>query len=155
VNRKMNIVGLLFGAGFGFVLVAARLTEYATIHDALKLDDAYVYLLMGAAIGVSLPLLAILERRHVQTMYGGPLTLSRSRPQRHHVTGGVLFGAGWAIAGTCPAPALGMIASGALLGFVAVTGLFTGLLARDWHARRAPVDADGEENKAAVPSLAR
>ena len=70
----------------------------------LRLDEPDVYLLMASAILVSAPLLWILERRRVTTALGGQVSLSRSRPERHHVKGGALFGLGWAIAGTCPAP---------------------------------------------------
>ncbi|MGA1655760.1 MAG: hypothetical protein ACO39D_06405, partial [Ilumatobacteraceae bacterium] len=61
-STSHKIIGLLFGAGFGFVLAAANLHEYKTIHDMLSLKEFDVFLLMGGAIGVSLPLLALLER---------------------------------------------------------------------------------------------
>ena len=110
---RLNIIGLLFGIAFGGVLAASNLHEYDTIHETLKLESPYVFGLMGLAIGISLPLLWILERRQVATVYGGRLALSRSKIERHHIVGGVLFGAGWSIAGTCPAPALAMLSSGA------------------------------------------
>ena len=153
MNRRLNIVGLLFGAGFGFVLAAARLHEYDTIHRMLRFDEFDVFLLMGGAIGTSLPILWLLERRKVNTVLAGPLTLSRSKPQRTHVIGGALFGTGWALAGTCPAPALVMISSGAALGIVAIVGLFLGLHLRDRHAARATV-GDGEHRQL-VPISAR
>mgnify|MGYP003328800556 CR=1 FL=1 len=131
MKNRMNLIGGLFGAGFGFVLAAARLHEYDTIHETLKFQSPYVFGLMGLAIGISLPLLWILERREVETVYGGRLSLSRSRIERHHIVGGALFGAGWSIAGTCPAPALAMLASGATYGAIAVVGLFIGLWLRD------------------------
>ena len=102
---------------------------------------------MGLAIGISLPLLWILERRQVETVYGGRLTLSRSRIERHHIVGGALFGTGWSIAGTCPAPALAMLSSGATYGAVAVVGLFIGLWLRDRQVAAgatAPSIGDGE-----------
>jgi len=149
MRNPMNIVGGLFGAGFGFVLAAARLHEFDTIHTTLTFDSFYVFGLMGLAIGVSLPLLWILERRGGMTMYGGRLSLSRSRVERHHIVGGVLFGTGWAVAGTCPAPALAMLASGATFGAVAVVGLFIGLWLRDRQLELrqvAVVDGDGERS---------
>lgn len=129
--KKMNIIGGLFGAAFGFVLAAARLNEYDTIHKTLRLDEFDVFLLMGLAIGVSLPLLWVLDKRGTQTMLAGQLKLSRSKIEKHHIVGGSLFGTGWALAGTCPAPALAMLASGALYGAIAVVGLFIGLYLRD------------------------
>jgi uncharacterized protein len=146
--KRMNVIGGLFGAGFGFVLAAARLHEYDTIHKTLRFDELDVFLLMGLAIGVSLPLLWILERRGTTTRYGGTLRLSRSKVERHHLVGGALFGTGWAIAGTCPAPALAMLASGAMYGAIAVVGLFIGLYVRDRQVAGAPLaPGDGEHHE--------
>jgi len=147
MKNPMNVIGGLFGAGFGFVLAAAQLNEYDTIHKTLRFAEWDVFLLMGLAIGVSLPLLWVLERRGTTTVFGGRLSLSRSRIERHHIVGGALFGTGWALAGTCPAPALAMISSGAMYGTIAVTGLFIGLWLRDRHVERAAVsvpEGDGE-----------
>jgi uncharacterized membrane protein YedE/YeeE len=142
-----KIVGLLFGAGFGFVLAAANLHEYATIHAMLSLEEFDVFLLMGGAIGVSLPLLWLLERRGTTTVLGGRLSLSQSKVKKENVVGGALFGIGWAVSGTCPAPALVMLASGAGLAAVTIVGLFVGLGLRDMQTTRstgAAVVGDGE-----------
>ena len=145
MKNKMNLMGGLFGMGFGFVLAAAQLHEYDTIHKTLRLDELDVFLLMGLAIGVSLPLLWLLERRGTETATGGTLTLSRSKVERHHIVGGSLFGAGWALAGTCPAPALAMLSSGAMYGAIAVVGLFIGLYLRDKQVSAAAATiGDGE-----------
>ena len=124
---KLNLVGLLFGVLFGGLLAGAQLHEYDTIHAMLRLAEPDVFLLMGSAIAVSAPLLYVLERRSMRTAFGGEFLLSRSKPQKHHYQGGALFGIGWAVAGTCPAPALVMVSSGALLGLVAIPGIFLGL----------------------------
>ena len=124
---RLNLIGLVFGMGFGGLLTAATLNEYDTIHAMLRLDEFYVYFMMAAAIGVAAPLLWLLERRETNTPFGGRLSLSRSKPEPHHVKGGALFGMGWAIAGVCPAPAIIMIASGAWLGVIALVGIFFGL----------------------------
>ena len=149
-STAYKVVGLLCGAGFGFVLAAANLHEYDTIHRMLRLEEIDVFLLMGGAIGVSLPLLWWLERRKTNTALGGRLTLSRSQPQRHHVVGGALFGIGWAVSGTCPAPALVMLASGAGLAIVTIVGLFAGLNLRDRQvklAAGATTAGDGEHRE--------
>ena len=147
-STKFNIIGLLFGAGFGFVLAAANLHEYTTIHNMLSLEEFDVFGLMGLAIGTSLPLLAIFERAKVKTALAGTLSLSRSKVQKHHVVGGAIFGIGWAVSGTCPAPALVMLASGAGLAAVTIAGLFVGLGLRDAQTSRATggsvTQGDGE-----------
>ena len=140
MSNKLNIIGLLAGIAFGGILAGFNLHEYDTIHSMLRLDEPDVFLFMGSAIAVSVPLLWILERRGFITPFGGALTLSRERPQKHHIKGGALFGLGWAIAGTCPAPALVMISSGALLGLVAIPGIFIGLYIHERkQAPRMPI----------------
>lgn len=131
----LNLIGLLTGIAFGGILASFQLHEYDTIHSMLRLDEPDVFLFMASAIAVSAPLLWWLERRKFTTALGGELALSRSRPERHHVHGGALFGVGWAIAGTCPAPALVMVSSGAMLGLVAIPGIFLGLQIRERQVR--------------------
>lgn len=148
----MNLVGLVFGAMFGFVLAAGRLHDYDTIHATLRLESFYVFGLMGLAIGISAPLLWYLEKRQLVTPYGGVLSLARSKIEGHHIYGGALFGAGWSIAGTCPAPALAMLASGASYGGIAVIGLFLGLIARDQQLERSNrLIAEGDGERSTLP----
>ena len=128
---RLNIIGLLFGIAFGGVLAASNLHEYDTIHAMLRLDEFDVFWFMASAIAVSAPLLYLLERRGMNTPFGGELSLSRSMPEKRHIQGGALFGIGWALAGTCPAPALVMVSSGAMLGLVAILGIFLGLHLRE------------------------
>ena len=141
---KLNMTGLLFGALFGGLLAGARLHEYDTIHSMLRLDEPDVFLLMGSAIAVSAPLLWLLEQRGFITPLGGRFALSRSKPQAHHLKGGALFGVGWAIAGTCPAPALVMVSSGAMLGLVAIPGIFFGMHIHEVRSRTDEHAGDGE-----------
>lgn len=149
---KLNLIGLVFGALFGGLLAGARLHEYDTIHAMLRLDEPDVFLLMGSAIAVSAPLLWWLDRRGVTTPFGGTFALSRSRPEPHHLRGGALFGIGWAIAGTCPAPALVMVSSGAWLGLVAIPGIFLGLHLRERQQRNQLHVGDGEHRTRAEPA---
>ncbi len=48
-----------------------------------------------------------------------------------YVNVATVFGRGWAIAVTCPAPALAMLASGSVLALVVIGGIFAGILLRD------------------------
>ena len=144
---KLNLIGLLFGVAFGGILAGAQLHEYDTIHNMLALEEAYVFLFMGSAIAVSLPLLWILEPRELNTPFGGSLRLSRSMIESRHYKGGALFGVGWAIAGTCPAPALVMVSSGAMLGLVAIPGIFLGLWLRERETKAVVAPGDGEHRQ--------
>jgi len=133
-------VGLLFGIAFGFLLALGGLNEYEVIHNMLLLEDFAPYLIMASAVVVAAPIVWLLERRRWSTPFAGAMRPGRSKPERHHITGSAIFGTGWAVAGTCPAPALAMTGSGAMLGVVVVGGMFAGLLARDYLEARTGQD---------------
>jgi len=68
-------------------------------------------------------------------------------PKAHHYKGGALFGVGWAIAGTCPAPALLMLSSGAMLGLVSIAGIFLGIHLRERQQKGPLKVGDGEHRE--------
>jgi uncharacterized membrane protein YedE/YeeE len=117
----------------------------------LLLREAHAFLLMGSAVAIAVPLLWLLERRGWHTPFGGSLKLARYRVERKDVLGAMVFGTGWAIAGTCPAPALAMLAGGSVLALVVIGGIFAGILLRDAVvARQAARDLDGIDMGPAV-----
>jgi uncharacterized protein len=144
----INRLGLLAGTAFGFLLSGSRLTDYDVIHRMLLFRDWQPFLIMGSAVAVAAPLLWVLQLRRWATPLGGPLHLAPSAIGRHHVQGSILFGAGWAIAGTCPGPALAMIGSGRLPGICVVAGIFAGIALRD-----AVVAQTTRSAQAALPGM--
>ena len=124
---RKNIIGLAYGAMFGGVLAAGSLHEYDTIHNMLKLNEFYVFGFLGSAIVIATIGLGILESRNTKTRFGGTIALQRSDVKVNHLKGGVIFGSGWAIAGTCPAPVLVMLTSGVFLSLIVIAGIFIGL----------------------------
>ena len=145
----INRVGLFAGAAFGFLLTGARLTDYDVIHRMLLFRDWQPFLVMGSAVLVAAPLLWALQLRGWTTPLGGPLRLTPAAIAPHHVSGSVLFGMGWAVAGTCPGPALAMIGAGRLMGVVVVAGIFAGITLRDAVAARG-----ARAERAAAPETA-
>lgn len=139
----MNRMGFLIGLPFGALLVLARFTSYDVIHAGLLLHNPTIYLVMASAVATALLLLWLLERGGWRTPLGGRLALQRLRVERKHVAGGLIFGTGWALAGTCPTVSAAQVASGWPLGLVVMAGLFCGVLLRDLQARHGRASLPG------------
>jgi uncharacterized protein len=127
VNAAAGLVGL----GFGALLFASGMADYDVIHDGLLFRHAHLYLMMLATIGTAAPLLWLLRRRRPRTAFGGPLDVVRERVERKHLVGGVIFGVGWGIVGTCPGAVAAMVAGGRPWGLVVMAGIAVGVLVRD------------------------
>lgn len=137
LSRIANRVGLAVGALFGFLLVASGFGDPAVVHAMLLLRQPDLYLMFAAVVATAAPLLWLLERARWRTPYGGPLQIERTPVERRHILGALTFGTGWAIAGTCPGPALALTATGHVLGAVVMAGLFGGILLREAVKRRS------------------
>ena len=99
----MNRLGFLVGIAFGFAIAGAGLHEYDTIHGMLLFRDIHVYLILASGVGTAMPLLWLMQRRRVKTPLGGTIELYNAKVEKKNVLGGMTFGTGWAVAGTCPA----------------------------------------------------
>ena len=67
---------------------------------------------------------------------GEPLAWRTTPVRPAHVVGGLIFGVGWAIAGTCPGPAAAQIGQGHLAGVFTSAGIFAGVWLQGFLAER-------------------
>ena len=126
---SVKLCGFAAGTGFGLVLSWARLTDPAVIRDMLLLRDAHVFLIMASAIAVAAIGCRLLRINATRSFVSGePIQWTLIRPQTRHVIGSVLFGAGWAVAGTCPGPAAAMVGQGRLGGLAVAIGTVIGVM---------------------------
>ena len=129
---------------FGIGLIVSGMTDPGKVIGFLDLFgawDASLALVMGGAILVGVFAFALAKRR-TTTFLGGALTLPGSRDiDRRLVVGGLLFGAGWGLAGFCPGPAIVSLASGQPKAAVFVVAMLAGMLVFEFAERRRPLTA--------------
>lgn len=133
----MKAAGFVVGIGFGFVLGWARLTDYDVIHRMLLLREFDVFLMMGAAMATAAIAARLLRMLGARTLVGGaPVTWSVTRPTRDHIIGSLIFGTGWAIAGTCPGPIAAQLGRGQLAALFTLGGVLCGVALFGYVKRR-------------------
>lgn len=132
------LAGGLFGAG----LLVSGMVDTVKVQGWLDVfgawDPTLAFVLGGAILPMALAW-RLAERRKVSVL-GTPV------PARHDprldpalVIGSLLFGAGWALAGFCPGPALASITFGGWGGLVFVAAMLAGMIATPaLRARFAP-----------------
>ena len=145
---KLNLSGLAAGTVFGIVLSWARLSDPGVIRNMLLLREAHVFLIMGSAIVVAFIGVRVLRSAGVRAVLTGePIGWSVQQPERRHLIGSVIFGAGWSVAGTCPGPVAAMIGEGNLVGLTIVAGLVAGAAFQPSLVRQSR----GERRETAAP----
>lgn len=115
-----EILGLVTGIIFGFLLSKGRVLRFEKQLGAMLLKDMTIFKFMLSAILVGMIGLHLLQDMEIIAFSHKPLNVGAV------VGGGILFGIGWAIIGYCPGTSLGAIGEGRWHAIFAVIGMILG-----------------------------
>ncbi|MFL5825016.1 MAG: DUF6691 family protein [Thermoleophilaceae bacterium] len=126
---RTKLAAALAGAAFGFLISWGQFADPDRIRDMLLLRDPYLYLMMASAVAVGFVGLRILTRRRARAfLTGRPITYERTKPQPRHFVGAAIFGAGWSVADSCPAPIAAQVTQGVVWSVFTIAGIWLGIL---------------------------
>jgi uncharacterized protein len=121
-------VAVGFGAVFGFAISWGQFTDPDRLREMLLLQDPYLYVMMATAVTIGFVGARLLRRRRARAlMTGAPIAWTTTRPERRHVVGAAIFGVGWAITDSCPAPIAGQLAQGVAWSLFTIAGVMLGI----------------------------
>src|SRR4051812_45312342 len=147
---RVRLAACAFGALFGFLISWGQFSDPDRIRDMLLLRDPYLYLMMFSAIAVAGAGTWLLRRRHARALLTGePISVERTRPERRHIVGAAIFGVGWAVADSCPAPIAAQLTQGVWWSLCTIAGVFLGV---EVYLRRR--EAAASRSSAAVEEAA-
>lgn len=115
-----QILGLVTGIVFGFLLQKGRVLRFEKQVGALLLKDMTIFKFMLSGILVGMVGIALLSGAEVITTSHKAMNLGAV------VMGGALFGCGWAIMGFCPGTSMGALGEGRWHALFAIAGMIAG-----------------------------
>lgn len=135
------VVGVIFGLG----LILSGMSNPAKVHGFLDLagswDPSLALVMAGAITPASIAF--SLTRRWNSSLFGDrPQLPTATRVDPRLVIGSALFGVGWGLAGICPGPALVLLGSGSLKGFVFVLAMLAGMAVFEMFSRQQANQAE-------------
>ena len=129
-----NVVGFVSGLVFGLGLILAGMTDPLKVKGFLDLAGAWdpsLALVMGGAIALGVLVFARAAQRE-RSWVGTAMEIPTLRTiDWRLVSGGVLFGIGWGVAGFCPGPALVALGGGMGAAGYFVAAMVFGMLLHD------------------------
>lgn len=115
-----QLLGLITGIAFGFLLQKGRVLRFEKQVNAMLLKDMTILKFMLSAIIVGMVGVAVMSG-------AGIITLSHKAMNVGAVlVGGALFGAGWAVMGFCPGTSVGALGEGRWHAVFAIAGMLAG-----------------------------
>ncbi|WP_413998505.1 DUF6691 family protein [Flavobacterium sp. W1B] len=125
---------LLVGFVFGIVLTKSEAVSWYRIYEMFQFQSFHMYGIISVAIATGLIGIQIIKRKNIKDIEGMPIEIQdKEKGSVRYWVGGLFFGLGWALVGSCPGPIfillgagfwnVGIVLFGALLGTY-IYGLF-------------------------------
>jgi uncharacterized membrane protein YedE/YeeE len=121
-----RVAGAIVGIFFGVVLSWTGMVSPDVIRGALLFEESYLFLFFGSAVATAFVGLRLIRGR-TALLSGEPIEWVNERPQRRHVVGSLVFGAGWGIAHACPGPVAAQVGQGVWWAFFTLAGVVLGV----------------------------
>lgn len=115
-----QVIGLVTGIVFGFLLQKGRVLRFEKQIGALLLKDMTIVKFMLSAIIVGMPGIYLLNDFGLIELKHKTMNLGAT------VIGGALFGLGWSVMGYCPGTSIGALGEGRWHAVWAILGMITG-----------------------------
>lgn len=118
---------LLVGIIFGIVLTKSEAVSWYRIYEMFHFQSFHMYGIIGVAVVTGVIGVQLIKRRNMKDITGQPIVIAdKDKGFTNYIVGGILFGLGWGLVGTCPGPiyillgagfwGIGIVLIGALLG---------------------------------------
>jgi uncharacterized protein len=115
-----QLLGLITGVLFGFVLQKGRVLRFEKQVGAMLLNDMTIFKFMLSAILVGMVGITLLTDTGIITSSHKSMNLGAV------LLGGALFGTGWAVMGFCPGTSIGALGEGRWHAVSAIAGMVAG-----------------------------
>jgi len=127
VSSLTLFMSLLMGPYFGIVLTKSEVVRWQRVHDMFLFNEAHMYLIIGVGVVVAMISMLIIKSTQAKSIQGRPIEYKPKPFHKGVVIGGTLFGAGWAITGSCPGPIYAQVGAGAWMGVITLAGALIGM----------------------------
>ncbi len=122
---------LLVGFIFGIVLTKSEAVSWYRIYEMFHFQSFHMYGIIMTAIATGLIGVQLIKRLNIKDIKGQPIEIADKEPgSLRYWIGGLFFGLGWALVGTCPGPVFILLGAGywsllfVLIGALAGTFLY-------------------------------
>jgi|SRR5690606_26314808 len=104
---------LLVGFVFGIVLTKSEAVSWYRIYEMFHFQSFHMYGIIMTAIATGLVGVQLIKRLKLKDIKGQPIAIADKEPgSLRYWIGGLIFGLGWALVGTCPGPIFILLGAG-------------------------------------------
>jgi len=117
-KTKQHLWYCAFGLIMGGILSLVGFTDFTEVHNMFIFADFRLLLLFATTVAITMAGFGLFARNS---------NIPKKPFSKGTIPGSILFGAGWAITGSCPSIALVQLGEGKLIAVVTIMGILFGV----------------------------
>lgn len=104
---------LLVGFVFGIVLTKSEAVSWYRIYEMFQFQSFHMFGIIAVAIATGVIGIQIIKRNNIKDINGQPIEIEdKEKGTARYLIGGISFGLGWALVGSCPGPIFILLGAG-------------------------------------------
>jgi len=104
---------ILVGFVFGIVLTKSEAVSWYRIYEMFQFQSFHMYGIIMVAVVTGIIGIQIIKKYNLKDYSGSPIQIVDKDPSTaRYLLGGLIFGLGWALVGSCPGPIFILIGAG-------------------------------------------
>ena len=116
---------LLVGFVFGIVLTKSEAVSWYRIYEMFQFQSFHMYGIISVAIATGIIGIQLIKRNRIKALDGSAIVIKdKDNSTARYIFGGIFFGLGWGLVGSCPGPIFILLGAG----FLPVIVVFIGTL---------------------------
>ena len=118
---------VLIGIAFGIVMFKSEAASWFRIYEMFQFQSFHMYGIIGSALVLGVLGTYLIKKYKLKSIDGEPIKFTpKNKSFPRYMFGGILFGLGWALAGSCPGPIYTLVGAGYLPILVTLGGALIG-----------------------------
>lgn len=118
---------LLIGIIFGIVMFKSEAASWFRIYEMFQFQSFHMYGIIGSALLFGVLGIYFIKKYNLKSIDGEPIKFTpKEKSFSRYMFGGIIFGLGWALAGSCPGPIYTLIGAGYISILVVLLGALIG-----------------------------
>ena len=104
---------LLVGFVFGIVLTKSEAVSWYRIYEMFQFQSFHMFGIISVAIATGIVGIQIIKRTKINAINGSAIVIKdKEKGTARYIIGGIFFGLGWGLVGSCPGPIFILLGAG-------------------------------------------
>ena len=104
---------LLIGILFGIIMTKSEAISWYRIQEMFRFQSFHMYGIIGSTVILGMIMIQLIKYKQLRSIGGKTIQFQpKEKGVKRYLFGGIIFGFGWALTGSCPGPMFTLVGNG-------------------------------------------